>query len=399
MTTREAPLRDPETPMRSTFLELFFDLAFVFAFLQLSHSMAEHLRWSDALLALVLLMALWRVWLVTIWITDRLDPERLVLQLLVLAALLGSLALATALPRTFSADGLTFAGIYMVIQTGRYLVLLFLLHGTAVHGVMVRVLWSAGMSATPWIVGGLARGLARDGLWALAMVIEYAVFALNIPLPGAGHAGPWEPPTSAEHLAERYRQFFIIALGELILASGMTFNDAGFHPRQMAAFGVSAVTTALMWRVYIFRAGEDLPAAFKVASTPARLGIGPVYVHLVMIAGIVVTAVGDQLFVAHPFGRTRLASAIVILGGPALFLLGRLRLRGLRAAVLALPGRVGGAGPADPAGAAHAVAGGRDRRRDRAALGRDRRRGARPAPSARAEINAGRRDIVMRGDA
>jgi low temperature requirement protein LtrA len=310
-------------PMRATFLELFFDLAFVFAFLQLSHTLAQHLQWSGAFQALIVLMTLWRVWLVTIWITDRLDPERLVLQLLVLVALLGSLALATVIPLTFSGDGVIFASVYISIQAGRYLFLLFLLRGHKTTGPVARALWSSAMSMAPWLVGAFAHGIARTALWALAVAIEYAVFALNLPLPWTAKVGPWEPPSSAEHLAERYRQFFIIALGELILSSGTTFSGGGFHDAQMGAFGVSVVTTALFWRVYIFRAGEDLPAAFKVASTPARLGIGPVYVHLVMVAGIVVTAVGDQLFIAHPFGRTPMAWAIAILGGPALFLIGR----------------------------------------------------------------------------
>jgi low temperature requirement protein LtrA len=323
MTTRKPPLRSPEAPMQATFLELFFDLAFVFALLQLSHAMADHLQWTGAFLALALLIALWRVWLVTVWITDRLDPDRLVLQLLVLVTLLASVALATALPHTFEEDGVVFAGVYIVIQAGRYLFLLFLLRGHHIKGPVVRSLWSSALSAAPWLLGAFSHGLARAALWALAMAVEYAIFALNLPLPWAGRRGPWEPPTSAEHLAERYRQFFIIALGELILASGKAFNDGGSHPMAMAAFAIAILTTALMWRTYIFRAGEDLPAAFRAASTPSRLGIGPVYVHLVMVAGVVVSAVGDQLFIAHPLGRTPLAWALVILGGPAIFLVGR----------------------------------------------------------------------------
>jgi low temperature requirement protein LtrA len=325
--TTKAPLRRPETPARATFLELFFDLAFVFGLLQLSHNLTQHLHWSGAFQTLVLLLALWRVWLVTVWITDRLnpeelDPKRLVLQLLVMVTLLGSLILATALPRAFGKDGVIFASVYVAIQSGRYLFLLFFLRGTEIQRVAVRALWSSGMSTAPWIAGAFTHGIARSALWAPAIAIEYAVFALNVPLPWAGQAVTWDP-TSAEHLAERYRQFFIVTLGELILASSLTFNASGFDPSRTAAFVVSIVTTALLWRIYVFRAGEVLPAAFKVASTPTRLGIGPVYVHLAMIAGIIVTAVGDQLFVARPLGRTPLAWAIVILGGPVLFLAGR----------------------------------------------------------------------------
>jgi low temperature requirement protein LtrA len=241
----------------------------------------------------------------------------------VLVTLLGSLTLAAALPQTFGGDGLIFAGAYIFIQAGRYIFLLLILHGHQLRGVVVRSLWSSGVSTAPWLAGAFTHGIVRSGLWAVAIVSEYAVFALNLPLPWAGHMGPWEPPTSAEHLAERYRQFFIIALGELILASGLTFDNDRFASSQLGAFAVSVVTTALLWRVYIFRAGEDLPAAFRVASTPARLGIGVVYAHLGMIAGIIVTAVGDELLIAGPFESASFAPGMVILGGPAIFLASR----------------------------------------------------------------------------
>jgi low temperature requirement protein LtrA len=88
----------------------------------------------------------------------------------------------------------------------------------------------------------------------------------------------------------------------------------------MAAFVVAIISSALVWRIYICRAGEDLSSAFEVASTPARLGIAPAWVHLGMVAGIVVTSAGFQVFIAHPLGPGQLAWAVAMLAGPALFL-------------------------------------------------------------------------------
>src|SRR5258706_8125494 len=69
-------LRRPGDPQRATFLELFFDLAFVVALLQLSHTLLRDLRWSGAFQTLVLLLAVWFIWFSTAWITDRLDPQQ-----------------------------------------------------------------------------------------------------------------------------------------------------------------------------------------------------------------------------------------------------------------------------------------------------------------------------------
>lgn len=125
------------------------------------------------------------------------------------------------------------------------------------------------------------------------------------------------------HAAERFRQFFIIALGELILVSGLTFSRGRFEPDRVAAVVVAFATTALQWRIYIHRAGSLLGEAIAAARDPLRAVIPALYAHLLMVAGIVVIAVGDELVIEHPLGHTPPAWIIVILGGPALFLAGR----------------------------------------------------------------------------
>jgi low temperature requirement protein LtrA len=322
--TAAVRLRRPEAPQRATFLELFFDLAFVFALFQLSHELLQHLDWSGALQVLIVFLAVWRVWGITTWITDRLDPQQQRLQLLVIVSLLGIVVLAAALPQAFGKYGLIFAGVYVALHLGRYLALVLALRGHELQRVTVRAVFWAGVSAVPWIAGALVHPAAREGLWGLAVVVDYAVFALNFPIPGRARvSSAWEPPVAAEHYAERYQQVFIIALGELILISGLGLSAGGFAPARTLAFVVSILGTALLWRIYIYRSGELLSAAFAASPLSARLGRFTVYVHLAMVFSIVVTAVGDQLVITHPSGPTQLAWAMVILGGPALFLVAR----------------------------------------------------------------------------
>jgi low temperature requirement protein LtrA len=318
----ELPSR-PEGPPRATFLELFFDLAFVVALSQLSHQLIQRLDWSGAFQTLVLLLAVMWVWFSTVGFTDRLDPQQPAVQLMVIGILVGSLVLAAAVPEAFGRRGPVFAGAYVAIQVGFGLFLLLAVREHELQRYAVPLLFWAGMSAAPWISGALANAAARGALWALAVALSYTAYALGFPTPGLGRTPTLESPVVAGHLAERYRQFFIIALGELILVTGLAFSSSGFYVDQTAAFVVSIATTALLWRIYIYRAGELLSAAIAAVPKPARVGLLAAYAHLVMVAGVVVTAVGAEVVIAHPLGRTRPAWIAVVVGGPALFLAGR----------------------------------------------------------------------------
>ncbi|MEV4659280.1 low temperature requirement protein A [Micromonospora sp. NPDC049301] len=317
-----APIRPPEAPRRATFLELAFDLALVAALFQLSHYLVQHLHWSGAAQSAVLLLTVWRIWIITTWITDRLDPQRLGVQLCVVVTLTGTLLLSAAMPEAFGEYGWIFAGVYVGMHIGRHVFL-----GLFLRGRLQRVAWAAlvwaGVSAVPWIAGALTHGALRVALWTLAIALDYLIHALDYPLPGAGRKADWDPPVAAEHVAERYQQVFIIALGELILVSALTLGDGGFAPDRTAAFLVSIATAALLARIYIARAEALLHAATRAIPGANRISRWAGFTFLFLVAGIVVTAVGDELVIAQPTGRTGLALAFAILGGPALYLAGR----------------------------------------------------------------------------
>jgi low temperature requirement protein LtrA len=325
MTTNGAAalLREPGQPQRATFLELFFDLVYVFVLAQLSQGLIHNLDWSDAFQTLVLLLALYWVWNGTAGITDLYDPQRPEIQLLVIASMLASLVMAVAVPETFRNTGLLFASTNVAIHVGRGLFLVLALRGHVAWRRTTRSLFWFALSAGPWIAGALVHGTARGVLWTLAVAMDYTAGRIRYPTPGLGRSASSEWPIVAEHLSERYRQFFTIALGELILVMGLTYSGSGFAAGHTAAFLVSFVTTALLWRIYIYRAGELLPAAIAAARDADRIARSVSYAHLLMVAGIVATAVGIEVVIRHPSGHTQPAWIAVILGGPALFLAGR----------------------------------------------------------------------------
>jgi low temperature requirement protein LtrA len=324
MTNRAVALRrGPEEPRQATFLDLFFDLVFVFALFQLSHGLLEDLRWSGAFQTAVLLLALWSEWNYTAEVSNRYDPGRSAMQLMTIGSMFGVFVLAAAVPEAFSTRGLVFAGAYVAVQVGRNLVLVLVTRGAG-RRLEARELFWYGVSMLPWLTGAVAHGWARGVLWALAVSVDYTSLGLGLPTPGLGRVRAAEFSFSGKHLSERLRQFVIIALGELILVTGLRVTgSSGFGVGREAAVVVAFATTVLLWRIYIYRAGEILGAAVAAVPNPIRLAVTAVYAHPVMVAGLVVISVGDALVITRPAGHMQPAWIAVILGGPVLFLAGR----------------------------------------------------------------------------
>ncbi|MEH0936543.1 low temperature requirement protein A [Micromonospora psammae] len=327
-----ALLRGGTSSPRASFLELFFDLVFVFALTRVSQMLIDDVSTHGPYLlrqaaeTVVLFLALWMVWSVTAWATSVYEPESSGIQLVVVAAMFAALVMAVALPRAFEERALVFALGYVAIQVGRPLLITLLLGRHPRRAVTLRLLcWSA-ISAVAWLAGAVLPS-ARAVLWTLALAWDYAGLALGWPVPGRGSTRASEWAVTGEHLAERYQQFFLIALGETILVIGLTFSSGDFSSTGAGAvaFALSFVTTALLWRIYFHRAGHVLTEAIRVARSPGLLGESASWTHLVIVAGVLLTGVGYELVITHPHGRTAPGWLVFVLAGPALFLAARAR--------------------------------------------------------------------------
>ncbi len=329
MTTSRAEdlLRKPDEPPRATFKDLFFDLVFVLAFTGIADLLVAdatvHRRtfFSGAGQTLLLLLALLMVWFVTVWVTDLYSTRQAPIQLVVAGATFGGLLMAIETPQAFGNRGLAFAGAYVAIHVGRGALLVPTLQGEAQRRGAGVLLWFT-VSAVPWIVGAIVSDGPRAALWTLAVAIDYTGAMRLWP-------APWGPrprwPVSAEYLSERYQQFFMIAVGTLLLIAGTTYSarylgDNGAHA---AALLVSILSTMLLWRTYLYRAGEQLPAAISAATDPGRSVRRALFAHLFMIVGILGIAAGQGIVIEHPLGHTDAVWLVFILGGPALYIVGR----------------------------------------------------------------------------
>ncbi|MEV4630404.1 low temperature requirement protein A [Micromonospora sp. NPDC049523] len=330
MTGAEQPgvLRSAESTQRATFLELFFDLVFVFALTRISQRLItdfgdeRRILLSEVGQTLLLFLALWLVWSFTALVTSRLDPDQPAIQLMVVGTMFGALVMAVAVPKGFGERAVVFAGAYVAIQIGRTLFLLVI--NRSERDVGFRLLFWLGLSTVPWLLGALvAQPWLRGVLWTAAVLLDYGGVMLDWPTPRLGRARTEGVSIAGEHLAERYQQFLLVTLGESVLVIGLTFSGASFALDRSTAFLVAFLTTVLLWRVYFHQAGHLLPLAISVARRQLRFGVSMSFSHLFMVAGIVLTAVGYELSIAHPLGHTSPVWLYAILGGPALFLVGR----------------------------------------------------------------------------
>lgn len=308
---------------RVCFVELFFDLIYVFAVTQLSHSLLEKLTPEGALQALVLWFAVWLAWQYTAWVTNWFDPQALPIRTLLLAIMLLGLLMAAALPDAFGERGLVFALAYAAIQVGRTLfVLASLGRGHALSPNFLRMLGWLSISAVLWIAGGLLPPY-RLGLWIAAVACEYLSPMTGFWLPGLGRSRTGDWTIEGGHLAERCQLFVIVALGETLLMTGATLARA--HAWEIPVL-VACLATFLgavaMWWMYFDTSSKDASQAIVGADDPGRIGAYFHYVHVVIVAGVILSAVANELVIAHPDQRVDTLHAAVLILGPALYVLG-----------------------------------------------------------------------------
>ncbi|MBR1277897.1 low temperature requirement protein A [Bradyrhizobium sp. AUGA SZCCT0283] len=315
----------PHQHSRVTYVELFFDLVFVFAVTQISHTLLAHFTPLGALQVTLLFLAVWWVWVFTSWVTNWLNPEKTPVRLLLFAMMLGGLVLSTSIPAAFEARGLWFAIAYAAMQVGKTIFLWLSTPPSRPRARMnaIRIAAWLSMSAVFWIAGGVMEGQSRLTLWAIALVIEYISPAVRfwIPRYGASSVADWM--IEGGHMAERCALFIIIALGESIVVIGATFAELTWTTENVLAFVSAFVGSLAMWWIYFHIGAEAGSEQLSKSSEPGRLArLAYTYLHMPIVAGIIVSAVADELVLKHPGGHSDLKTVISAIGGPLLFLFG-----------------------------------------------------------------------------
>ena len=194
-----------------------------------------------------------------------------------------------------------------------------------------------------WIAGGFADDETRVAIWLIALVIDYGGPIVYYRLPGRPQLSgdTWDVETT--HFAERFQLFMIIALGESIVLIGATTADYDLTDGRLTAFTLAFLMTAAMWWLYFDYVSRIAERRLELASDRTRFARdGYTYLHVVLVAGVITAAVGNELVIAHPGDELPTAEVVVVVAGPTIYLLGHVLFR-LRMAGSVSWKRLGGA--------------------------------------------------------
>jgi low temperature requirement protein LtrA len=315
------------TEPRVTPLELFFDLVFVLAITRVTALMAHDLSWASLGRGLLVLAALWWGWAAYAWLTNHVSGEDGRARVVVFVAMSAMVLVALAVPEAFDAHALLFALAYLVMRLA-HLALYWVSsrEDPDVHVAVARLLRTAVAGPLLLVAAAFADGPVQAGLWIAALAIDYGgplVF---------GVAGYRVHPA---HFAERFSLIVIIALGESIVAIGVGAGDEPLDTAVAVAAVLAVVTSAALWWAYFDVVATVAHRTLVRATGVARNRLARdsfAYLHLPMIAGIELFALGVEQVVGHVDEPLKGEASAALFGGVALYLLAhvgfRLRLAG-----------------------------------------------------------------------
>jgi low temperature requirement protein LtrA len=307
---------------RVTPLELFFDLVFVLALTQCTTLIARTPTWEGALKGLLVLGVLWWSWTGYAWLTSVLDPEEGSVRLAMFAAMAAFLVAALCVPGAFGTEALLFACAYAVVRAAH--IALFMIASRDDVGLRRSVI---GLAASTAVGVGLLLAAAFTGgalqlaLWGLALVLD-----LGGPLLFGIEGWKLVPG----HFAERHGGIVIIALGESIVAIGIDARATIGAGIVIAAVLGMVVAAALWWAYFdvaAIVAGRRLARAQAGRERNQIARDSYSYLHLPMIAGIALIAVGLKRTLLSVDDPLKLVPAVALLGGAGVYLLAHVAFR------------------------------------------------------------------------
>jgi low temperature requirement protein LtrA len=312
-----AELEHPVSP-----LELFFDLVFVFAFTQVTTVLADNPTWSGLGHALLILTALWWPWAAYAWLTNTIDPEAGAVWGALLVAMGAMFVAALAVPDAFGAHGVVFGVAFLIVN-----VMHLTLYALAARGepdlfaAILKVAPTALAGSVLILAAGFVHGGLRPILWLAALAVGF--FA-----PLLGRLSGWR--VQPAHFVERHGLIVIIAIGESLVAIGLGSRETRLGATVLVAAVLGFLVATSFWLAYFdffpIR-GRQLLADRSGAQQVALARDIYTYLHLPMIAGIILFAFAMKVTLAHVGDELDTMPAIALCGGPAVYLLAYVALR------------------------------------------------------------------------
>lgn len=301
---------------RVTSLELFFDLVLVFAITQVTGFISANPTWARLVEGLAILAALWWAWASYAWLANSAASDEGVARVVMLAAMGALLIVSLAVPNAFGGDALVFGVAYLgvrILHLGSYLVVAR--GNPELRRVVLQLVPVMAPSGLVLVAAGLLGGTPRALCWALALAIDYGGLAIR------GVDG-WRVEPS--HFAERHGLIIIIALGESIVALGVGAQGLALDKEIIVAALLGIATAGAIWWAYFDVAAIVAERRFRAMDRIGRARMARdsyTYLHLPMVAGIIVFAVGVKKTLGHVDEHLHTVEALALCGGVALYLI------------------------------------------------------------------------------
>ena len=311
-----------EREQRVTPLELFFDLVLVFAITQVTRLMSDDPTWHGLGRGLLVLAALWWSWTGYAWLTNTLEPEEGIVRAGMFAAMAAMLIVALAVPQAFDADAVLFGVAYLIVRLLH--LALYAIAGKRDPDLLeavLRMVPSAIAGPVLIVIAGFFDGGAQAALWVVALAVDY--FGVLV-----GRMQGWH--ISPAHFAERHGLIVIIALGESVVAIGIGAAAVSLTPGIVVAAVLGIVIIAALWWAYfdVYAVGAQQRLSETHGVARARFARDYYsYLHLPMIAGIVLFALGLKKTVEHVGEPLATVPAAALCGGLSLYFLTHVALR------------------------------------------------------------------------
>jgi low temperature requirement protein LtrA len=308
------PTGEPE--QRVTALELFFDLVFVFAITQVTGFIGAHPTWTRLAEGMAILVLLWWAWGGYAWLGNTAASDEGAFRLVLLAAMTAMLIAAVAVPGAFAADALAFGIAYAVVRV-LHIAAYWLLSrdDPSLRQVVLTLARSMMPSALLIVLAGIVDDGLRTAAWAGAITMDVGGLYLF------GVEG-WR--VEAGHLAERYGLILIIALGESVVALGVGAAGLPLDAGLIAGIVLGMAVAAALWWMYFDVVALVAERRFRRATGAERALIARdsyTYLHLPMVAGIILFALGVKKTLPHLGDALDAVPALGLCGGVALYLL------------------------------------------------------------------------------
>jgi low temperature requirement protein LtrA len=309
---------------RTSPVELLWDLVFVFAITQVSTLLAHDLAWAPVGRAMLLLALVWWGWSAFVWAANAEGEDSRLLRTVLLLALVLMFIAGLSLPKAFADEAWVFVAAYSgvrLLHLGLYVEASRRGHASwsAIIGFGAATLAGLGLLAA----GAGVHGNARVVLWAVAVAIDYAgpAWLTRERLRGLQEV-------AVAHFAERYGLFVIICLGESFVSIGITATGRSLDAGLIATVAFGLVVTVALWWIYFDRTATWAEDRLRAVDDPVLAAADSYsYLHLVIVAGIVVLAVGQKAAIAAPGSPLPAAARLALCGGVALYVAGHAAFR------------------------------------------------------------------------